>query len=490
MRQGRGGRLAATLCLLVVTSLIGGLPGARAATAPSLELFALDEELTIARRNDRLYLWQLGVWATPVGGAFDVRVWRDNYRSPVQVVQVDPDTGTVVRSIPADLLAGWTGFADFLRIGIWDEDGVRVASASSTFCPNGERERLNDEGPMVPTYPPICTGNPLTKGTVWGIDEGWAVRALGWRTRPRSVQIDDGRYTVRVSIARPFADLLDVAPADRTTTIDLTLVRRTAAPQDGGSREPPASAPSGAVPEDPDPDPTILPDLRALPPFGFHAYHRRGRDYLAFAATEWNAGPSPLVVEGFRRRGERLMDAYQYFYPDADGPAVGRAPVGTLEFHDGNGHHHWHFEEFTEYSMLDADRTRAVVSGKQSWCLVPTDPIDLTVPEANWTPWSVGLDSACGGSDSLWVREHLDAGWGDTYYQSSAGQAFDITGLPNGRYFVKVHVNPTDVLFERSKDNNVRLRRVRLLGTPGDRRVVVPPWNGIDTEGRFRRGFE
>ena len=47
---------------------------------------------------------------------------------------------------------------------------------------------------------------------------------------------------------------------------------------------------------------------------------RPGKDYLAFSANVWNAGPAPLVVDGFRSPGKDLMDAYQYFY-DADGQA-------------------------------------------------------------------------------------------------------------------------------------------------------------------------
>ncbi|HEX2031675.1 MAG TPA: lysyl oxidase family protein, partial [Actinomycetota bacterium] len=66
-----------------------------------------------------------------------------------------------------------------------------------------------------------------------------------------------------------------------------------------------------------------------------------------------------------------------------------------------------------------------------------------------------------------------------------AGQAFNVTGLPNGKYFVRVEVNPTGVLHETDTSDNVMLRKVKIKGKPGNRRVVVPPWNGIDTEGSF-----
>lgn len=37
-------------------------------------------------------------------------------------------------------------------------------------------------------------------------------------------------------------------------------------------------------------------------------------------------------------------------------------------------------------------------------------------------------------------------------------------------------------MFESSTANNVEARLIKLRGTPGHRRVVVPPWHGIDTE--------
>jgi hypothetical protein len=186
-----------------------------------------------------------------------------------------------------------------------------------------------------------------------------------------------------------------------------------------------------------------------------------------------------MLVEGFRGVDEPLMDAFQYFL--RDGVAVGRAPIGQLEYHPQ--HQHWHFRQFTEYSILDAQSGRIAVSGKESWCLANTDAIDLSVPNANWAGYGGDVFTMCGGGPgALWIREVLDVGWGDTYSQYIAGQAFDITDLPNGDYFIRVRVNPLGAMFETTTDNNVQDRLVKLRGRPGERRVVVPPWHGIDTE--------
>jgi len=211
---------------------------------------------------------------------------------------------------------------------------------------------------------------------------------------------------------------------------------------------------------------------------------RTGGEYLAFAANIWDAGPAPMVVEGFRQMDSDTMDAFQYFY-DGDTP-VSRIPVGTFEFDTRTGHHHWHMEQFAQYTLLNADQTEVVRSTKQSFCLFPTDPIDLTVPGADLsTPfyYGGGLSSHCGGADAIWIRESLPAGWGDTYYQYVGGQSFRIHGLPNGRYWVQVSANPTGAMIEGSTDNNTSLRRVVIRGTPRHRYVVVPPYQGIDTDG-------
>ena len=52
------------------------------------------------------------------------------------------------------------------------------------------------------------------------------------------------------------------------------------------------------------------------------------------------------------------------------------------------------------------------------------------------------LSTICGAPSSIWVRETLQAGWADTYYQSVPGQAFDVTGLRNGRYWILIETNP------------------------------------------------
>ncbi|MFF4270390.1 lysyl oxidase family protein [Streptomyces sp. NPDC001536] len=226
------------------------------------------------------------------------------------------------------------------------------------------------------------------------------------------------------------------------------------------------------------------PDLRSLPAWDIAITDGEdgdvpGKDYLAFSANVWNAGPAPLVVDGFRKPGADLMDAYQYFY-DANGKQVGYTPTGTMEWDPRIGHEHWHFTDFASYRLLSADQTREVRSGKEAFCLANTDAVDYTVKNANWKPYNTDLSTACGQQNSISVREVLDVGSGDTYTQYRPGQSFDITDLPNGTYYIQVIANPEKRLQETNLNNNVALRKVILSGEPGKRTVQVPPHDLIN----------
>ncbi|MEU6985849.1 lysyl oxidase family protein [Streptomyces sp. NPDC046324] len=248
--------------------------------------------------------------------------------------------------------------------------------------------------------------------------------------------------------------------------------------QTDGSRKAPALGPLSKRPTGKASVPDVpKPDLRSLPAYGITISDGGedipGKDYLAFSANVWNAGPAQLVVDGFRSPGKAKMDAYQYFY-DAQGKQVGYTPTGTMEWDPRPGHVHWHFTDFASYRLLKADQKETVRSGKEAFCLANTDAVDYTVKNANWHPYNTDLATACGQENSISVREVLDVGSGDTYTQDLPGQSFDITNLPNGTYYIQVLANPENRLKETNTANNSALRKVVLGGKPGKRTVTVP----------------
>jgi Lysyl oxidase len=474
------------LAIVLMATLFAAPVGASGAT-PTVRLFVSQSQITVERNRRDFVSIDPGAWITPVTDDFELWVSRPDYDTPVTIKQVDSDTKAVLRTFPAEAMDSWAGLKDFAHYEVRDATGEVVAGDTFSFCPNGYvRQRLSDDSPLNPSYPYFCNGGPFTKGSIWGIDDGWAAAiigdyyyGLGWKAERR-------HYTLTFWIDPAWVDLLDISAVDASAQVHVTAVDRGTLAAQHGTVQPavpravPKATPYPKTPIVTTPDPQSLPDLVALPGWGMSTYTRHGHDYLAFNSTEWNAGPGTMVVEGFRGPDESTMDAFQYFL--ADGQPVGKAPIGQLEYHAGGGHNHWHFEEFTQYSLLNGAQQRVVVSGKQSWCLVNTDALDLTLPNANLLGYGQDLGTSCGGPGALWIREVLDVGWGDTYGQYVAGQAFDITGLPNGAYYVRVHVNPLGAMYESNMANNVEDRLIRLRGKPGHRRVFVPPWHGIDTE--------
>jgi hypothetical protein len=377
------------------------------------------------------------------------------------------------------------GVPAFLHTELTRKGGTPVKDVTRPFCPRGwNTQRIDDTGPAVSRYPSDCWASPFTRGVVWGIEQGWATSTQA--SLGRSLRIDPGTYRLTVSITEPYRTAFGVTAEDATVTVLATVTdqsatthrtpRRLQTALDTRQSQQPTSLPITVPPD------SALPDIEALPAWGISIKNKRrtGRAFLNFGATAWNAGPGILAVEGFRDPASTTMDAFQYFYEG--GAAVGKMPAGELEYDNRAGHDHWHFRDFAAYSLLDSEKNKVLDSGKEAFCLAPTDPIDLTVPGAEWQPWLTDLGTACGEEGSLWIREVLETGWGDTYAQYRPGQSFEVTTLPNGVYYIRVLANPDGVLLEGSAANNEALRKVKIHGRPGQRWVEVPAYGLIDSE--------
>jgi hypothetical protein len=333
----------------------------------------------------------------------------------------------------------------------------------------------------------VCQSDPFQLANAWGIQRGWGVDDAFITAR-----VPLGKYKVTINITRLWQRILHLTP--RTSTVNLTV--KVVKPSSCGFPCIGASArrhrnPHGALPVLPtnvptldSPPPSSLPDLSPLPSWGIRVQHFRGvhpTDQVTFGATVWSGGKSRLDVEGFRTLGAPVMKAYQYFWKN--GRIIGRARAGTMGFDDKTGHTHWHFEQFAQYRLLATNKTTIVKSRKVGFCIAPTDPVNLLLPHAMWQPNFTGFfNGTCGSQAALSVQEMMPIGWGDTYQQFLPGQAFNITHVPNGTYYIEVIANPNKVLHETNYHNNVSLRKIILGGTPGHRTVKVPAVHGIDPE--------
>ena len=469
---------------LVIATVAGTVsaPAARAAAGPAIKLIAAQRTITATRSGKQVFV-DPGIWVASLGAPLQLDVSRASYTQPVTITQVisQPGLPPQTRALPASILDRWNGLKNFITLTIRNKAGRVVATTRMTLCPDSfDTERARPDSPPTSPFPQQCAAaDPFQLGTVWGIQQGWAVNAAQFS---RTYRLALGTYRVTESIAPVYTRLFGIPPADATATVVMHVVKGSGCcvAAGGTRRHPAALAKLPAVPVLANPPESALPDLVPLPAWGIRASRTAGRDLLSFDATVWVGGNGQLDVQGFRANSSPVMPAYQYFWQD--GQVIGRARAGTMGFDSLPGHDHWHFEQFAAYRLLGSNGNLVLRSQKTGFCIAPTDAVDLLLPNATWQPSFIGFSGQCGSPTALWVRESMPVGWGDTYSQSAAGQAFDITNLRNGTYYVQVVANPGHVLHETTTANDVTVRKVIISGTRGHRHVSVPAWNGIDPE--------
>jgi hypothetical protein len=483
---------------MVVMVTCAMLPAAVAAAEPQLRLITSSDQANAVRYEaDGPAYAEIPEYVAPgTSSAFELRVGRAALGKPITVTQVlHGPAGVTTRSLPSGLVSDFRagGLEHFFRYVVTDAQGMVRTSGDSSFCP-GHRTRVSPDGAEQASYPEVCgtwtAGNPFILAQVWGIEEGWAASTLQYGQV--ALDLPDGTYQLQLAVTDRYRKLFAIPAAHALANFTLhvrpetqpgAMSRQPAGPPDARQHSALPGLVAQAAATRPTGEPTAkpnratVPDLVPMPSWGVRAtLDEQGHDQVTFAATVWNAGPARLSVDGFRRNGTNTMDAYQDFY--RDGQRVGYQLVGTFEYDARPGHEHWHFSDFANYNLLDAAGTHVMRSGKEAFCLAPTDAENLTVPGAEWRPSYLGF-SQCGTQASISLSETLPTGWGDTYVQSLPGQSFDISGLPNGTYQIEVLANPLGRLIETNTTNNRSLRHVELGGTPGHRTAVALAYDGI-----------
>ena len=310
--MGMGKALArSSIGLAVACAAVGpvsppAVVGAQAAR-PVLSLRAPSTVVQLQRFEGWVSL-DLGIATVAGDEPFEIHVTRPSYSDPI-VATWQRGAGPV--TLTGLDLDDFTGFPDFFGVVLRRSDGTVALETRLPFCPNSSGStRLRPDAPARSPYPRWsgCPWNPFTLGSVWGIQAGWGVGTDEF-SGP-SMQLDEGRYTATVWIRRPYRRLFGLSWGDVHKVVRLRVTDAECdefcgpLEEAGGpppSFRPAATAPTGVAAIPPG---TPLPDLRSLPAFAISVERRStGREFLTFGANVWNAGPSPLVVDGFRRRG-------------------------------------------------------------------------------------------------------------------------------------------------------------------------------------------
>src|SRR6266849_3982418 len=88
-------------------------------------------------------------------------------------------------------------------------------------------------------------------------------------------------------------------------------------------------------------------------------------------------------------------------------------------------HKHYHISGFSDYKLLNMDRTIAALGHKQAFCL--EDLLKYTNDNKS--------------SGYVCANQGITTGWADWYFKQLSGQWIDITGVPEGDYIVHVEIN-------------------------------------------------
>ena len=127
------------------------------------------------------------------------------------------------------------------------------------------------------------------------------------------------------------------------------------------------------------------------------------RRLLRFDTALINAGDGDLVV------GSPTDPSNPYFHVFEFSPC----------------HQHYHITGFSDYQLLNMNRTVAAQGHKQAFCLEDLLKYTNDNKSSGYTCASQGITT----------------GWADDYFKQLSGQWIDITGVPEGDYIVHVEIN-------------------------------------------------
>jgi hypothetical protein len=203
-----------------------------------------------------------------------------------------------------------------------------------------------------------------------------------------------------------------------------------------------------------------LPDIRTLKPSGLTIQYDGPVKELRLTNKVWNAGQGPVELRP-QNSGTTTV-AYQRIYThDANGnwSVAQETEIGTFTFHPD--HFHWHFEGFARYQLRDVAAGGGVgpnviaESEKVSFCIIPSFLHNGGLEHAG-----VGGPYSCGET----AIQGLPVGYGDEYSYTLSGQEVDVTGVPNGIYWLLSTADFENRIQETRNGNNTAKVKISIQG--------------------------
>jgi hypothetical protein len=194
----------------------------------------------------------------------------------------------------------------------------------------------------------------------------------------------------------------------------------------------------------------LLPDIKPYPASGLNILiGTDNRKHLRFTTLSWNSGAGPVeIVAGKADKKARKQKVYQRIY-SVNG-SHRDALAGSFTWHQA--HNHFHFDGYALYTLLlaGAPATSQRTGEKNTTCIMDTTRINSN---------QSAIYTTCGSR-----IQGMTVGWGDEYGYQLAGQSFDITGLPDGDYELRIEIDPHRRIIEANDTNNISSIVVHIQG--------------------------
>jgi hypothetical protein len=199
----------------------------------------------------------------------------------------------------------------------------------------------------------------------------------------------------------------------------------------------------------------LLPDLHVLSAnlsgWTINTNSSTGARELRFSTAIANQGLGPFELNGtpqyiFNADGTQSQVVNQKIYMD-DGSSMSRV-AGTFTYHPGHGHVHFDDMAIARLRTRNGTEVGGVirVGPKTSFCLLDLNRYNPALPGSPTSAKYV----VCGSQ-----TQGISVGWADIYGSNLEGQSIDITGVPNGDYWLEVEFDPMDHILEVNETNNL-----------------------------------
>ncbi|MFN4241728.1 MAG: lysyl oxidase family protein [Tepidisphaerales bacterium] len=204
-----------------------------------------------------------------------------------------------------------------------------------------------------------------------------------------------------------------------------------------------------------------------------------GRNLLRFSTAIGNIGDGPVVLTSSSSEinPDGTQRVTQVIYARQGNQFVAKRTRvgGNFVWHPGHGH--FHYEGYADYRLLHsvngqpgdvvlrADGTPAV-GDKVGFCLINVSS-SFTIPGTNVSSSTLPNYNLPGQPTvGCGFVQGLHVGRADVYSSIYDGQWIDVTGVPNGNYFLEVTIDGSDTVLEKDESNNTVRVPITLNTTP------------------------